>query len=548
MEYLVNAAQMRRYDQNTSEAFHVPSAVLMERAALACLDVIRERRERMSRALAACGERIRRERVLVVAGTGNNGGDGFALGRLLMQEGWQVDFALVGNPEKAGELTARQMKSVLAYGGVIQNRLPGQQYDVVIDALFGMGLSRPLEGDYREAVAYMNRQDAWTLSVDIPSGVHADTGQILGCAVSADVTVTFGFRKLGTFLYPGARCAGKVICAPIGITYDSFLGQPPERFTYSEPVSALLPERPADGNKGTFGKAALLAGSPGMEGAGLLCAQGAFAAGCGMVKLVGDSGLLLACMKEQPEAMVTDALEDALAWADVIAAGPGLSASPEAARKLGYVIGHTGQPLVLDADAINLLAKDAGLYALLKDRQEDEESRRELVMTPHPGELARLLACRTEAVLEDPAGSARRAAAVFHAVVLCKGARTAVAAEEGPVYLNGSGNSGMAAAGSGDVLTGILAALLAQGGQTQGSSLQFPDGRARPQADSAVFSCVCAGVYLHGLAGDLAAHEKGEASMTAGDIARAVPGVLNPQTRTRDASGREEGSPRCGVL
>lgn len=528
MEYLVSAAQMRRYDQNTSEYFQVPSDVLMERAALACLAVIRDRREKAVRALRGIGERARRERVLVVAGTGNNGGDGFALGRLLMQEGWPVDFVLIGDPEKAGPLTARQMASVRAYGGQIRHTLPEREYDILIDALFGVGLSRPLEGVCREAVAYMNRQEAWTLSVDIPSGIHADTGAVMGAAVYADVTVTFGFRKLGLFWYPGARHAGKVICAPIGITADSFLGEPPRVFTYTEPVRALLPPRREEGNKGTFGKVTLLAGSPGMEGAGLLCAKGAFAAGCGMVKLVGGSEMLLLCMQEQPETMVTAGLEEALGWADVIAAGPGLSTSPEAAEKLRYVIERTKQPLVLDADAINLLAQDRALYELLQSKQGSAESRRELVLTPHPGELARLLGEKTEAVLADPVESARRAAGLFHAVALCKGARTAAASPEGEVYLNGSGNSGMATAGSGDVLTGILAALLAQGAGS--------------------FSGVCAGVYLHGLAGDRAAHGVGEYAMTAGDIVRAVPGVLEAETESRRTGDGRERSGQHGVL
>lgn len=519
MEYLVNAAQMRRYDRNTSEIFHVPSVVLMERAALACLDVIKERRERMARALAQAGEPARRERVLVAAGTGNNGGDGFALGRLLLQEGWLVDFVLVGPPEKAGELTKLQMECVQAYGGVIQRVLPKKDYDIVIDALFGIGLSRPLEGAYREAVEYINRQDAWTLSVDIPSGIHSDTGQIMGEAVFADATVTFGFRKSGLFWYPGARCAGRIVCAPIGITTDSCLGELPSLFTYTEPVSALLPGRLAEGNKGTFGKVTLLAGSPGMEGAGLLCAKGAFAAGCGMVKLVGDEALRALCLRDRPETMVMDRLEEALAWADVIAAGPGMSTSEEAAEKLGYVIEHTDQPLVLDADAVTLLAKEHSLYERLAGLQQDVRTRRDLVMTPHPGELARLLDVQVRKVLEAPVECARRAAAAFHAVVLCKGARTAAARESGPVYLNGSGNSGMATAGSGDVLTGILASILAQGGD--------------------LFSNVCAGVYLHGLAGDRAAHRKGEYSMTAGDIAEAVPEVLCAEGAARGAERRQ---------
>lgn len=503
MEYLVNAAQMRRCDENTSSHFGILPAVLMERAALACLEVLRERffapLENGSK--CPCGRRV-----LVVAGSGNNGGDGFALGRLLMLEGCPVDFVLIGQEETANELTAGQIRSVRAYGGRIEERLPDRAYDIIVDALFGVGLSRELTGAFREAVDYINRQDAFVLSVDLPSGIHADTGRVMGAAVQADVTVTFGFRKLGLVLYPGARYAGSVVCAPIGITEHGFLGQYPSITTYEGPVADLLPKRPSDGNKGTFGKIALLAGSDGMEGAGLLCAYGAFGAGCGMVKLVGTERMAEACLRTLPEVMVTDQDGAACTWADVIGAGPGLSVGADAASRIASLLETAPKPLVLDADAINILAADSKLLKRLEGLQAKEASRRVLVLTPHPGELARLDGCGIAEVLENPMGVALRWAKRLQAVVLCKGARTVVASFDGQIYLNTSGNSGMATAGSGDVLTGILAALLA-GPQTP-------------------FQAVCAGVYLHGRAGDLAAARKGERSMTAGDLAEMIPLVL----------------------
>lgn len=505
MEYVVTAQEMRRFDTNTSEYFKIPSIVLMERAALACRDEIVKRQKNLEQSLEGTGMTAGR-RVLVVAGCGNNGGDGFALGRLLMQDGFSVDFVLAGEEEKATVQTRRQMESVRAYSGVIRRNLPDEEYDIIVDALFGVGLSRELSGFCLECVEYINRKNAFIFSVDIPSGIHADSGRVMGAAVQADVTVTFGFLKLGTLLYPGARYAGRVVKASIGITQDSFLQQPPHIFTFTEVVSELMPARPAEGNKGTFGKIALLAGCEGMAGAAVLSGEGAFAAGCGMVKIVGPESNRMILQQTLPEAMTTENIKEAADWADVIAAGPGLSTGETAKQQLRYLIRETTKPLILDADGINILAQDAELLTELNMRQKETATRRKLALTPHPGELARLAGCTTEEVLANPAGIVTCWAQRLGAVVLCKGARTFAADPAGKLYVNQSGNSGMATAGSGDVLTGIVAALAAQ----------EPD----------IFTAVCVGVYLHGLAGDKAAHVKSEYSMKAGDIAQMVPSLL----------------------
>lgn len=505
MEYLVCAQEMRQFDHNTSEYFKVPSIVLMERAALACLEVICERQKRLGEALAGMGE-TPGNRVLVVAGCGNNGGDGLALGRLLRQANFCVDVVLVGSREKLTPACRQQLESLQAYGQKILDILPDKEYDIIVDALFGVGLTRSLTGFCRECVEYINGRDAFVLSVDIPSGIHADTGAVMGAAVYADVTVTFGFVKLGAFLYPGARYAGQVRCFPIGITADSFLGETPGRFTFTEPVDSLMPVRRPDGNKGSFGKAAILAGSETMAGAAILAGEGAFAAGCGMVKLISpvENRSVLQCAL--PEAMVTQDIREACGWADVIAAGPGLGRMRTAVEQLHYIIEETRKPLILDADAINLLAQEPALLAMLCDMQKDSAKRRPLALTPHPGELARMAGISVQEVLADVEGLLKLWAQKLSAVILCKGARTYVVCPEGRIYINGSGNSGMATAGSGDVLTGITAALTAQ--------------------DEDLFHAVCIGVYLHGLAGDRAAHKKGEYSMKAGDIAEAVPGLI----------------------
>ena len=513
MEYLVTSQEMRFCDNNTSGRFHIPPAVLMERAALACFSVIEERQAKIRAACAPFGARAQ-DRVLVVAGCGNNGGDGLALARLLHQAGYRVKVCLIGPDQKYTELTAMQLEAFRAYGGEVCRSLPEGEYDIIIDALFGVGLTRPLTGDFLEAVKRMNRMDAWVLSVDLPSGVSADTGEVMGAAVQADVTVSFGFRKRGTFFYPGARFAGKTLCFPCGITEDGFLGQLPCCFTFENPIAELLPKRCPDGNKGTFGKVALFAGQEGMAGACLLAARGAFGAGCGMVKLVSSPQNRTVLQQALPEAMTETDARKAARWADAIVAGPGLGTTDQTRELLSFLLEETRQPLVLDADALNVLAQDRRLLLRLEQLQRTPASGRPLILTPHPGEMARLSGCSTNEVVKDPAAFALDWAGRLSAVVLCKTARTVAARPDGTLYANGSGNSGMATAGSGDVLAGILGTMAAQ--------------------EKDIFRAACVGVYLHGLAGDRAAHKKGERSMTAGDLADQIaPCLMAGEERRR---------------
>lgn len=507
VRWVTDSAEMKRYDKNTSEHFGIPEPVLMERAALACTQVICERQQKLEAQTKEFSYRPGR-RVLIAAGCGNNGADGLAVGRLLAQEGFAVDFFLPDSRrEKLSPAAQAQLASVLAYGGSVSDKIPEREYDIIIDALFGVGLSRSLSGRFLEAAEWINRQDSFVCSVDIPSGISADDGRVMGCAVQADVTVTFGFYKRGHLLYPGRQFAGKTMCVSVGITEESFLGKPPGAFTFAGALKELMPARSVTGNKGTFGKALFLAGSKTMTGAALLCARAAFSAGCGMVRAVCPPEAAAALQTALPEAMTAGSLEDGAAWADAIGAGPGLSTSPEAQEKLEWLLFQTDQPLVLDADAINILAEREELLNGLIARQKDSARRRSLILTPHPGELGRLSKCSIQTVSEDPVRCVSDWAKTLHAAVLCKGAASVAASPEGLIYINSSGNSGMACAGSGDVLTGIVTALLA--------------------VCNDPFRALCTGVYVHGLAGDRAAHEKGEYSMTAADIIDALPGLLN---------------------
>ena len=526
MEYLVTAAEMKACDRNTTEGFGVPSLVLMERAALACA------REILSE------KRLRGKRTLIAAGCGNNGGDGLAVGRLLMQEGFPVDFWLIGERSRCSPETEKQLEILERYGCTILSHAPEQKYDVIVDAMFGIGLKRPLEGICAEAVAHVNGSGAFVLSVDIPSGVGADTGAVYGCAVRADVTVTFAFLKRGLLLYPGASYAGRVRLAQIGITEESFLGKLPAAFAFRKDVPVLLPERDPNGNKGTFGKVLLAAGSPGMAGAAVLSARAVLGAGAGMVRVICGEENRSILQTAVPEAMLTlygeaagkdragqgrtpsDAFRDAQGWADVIAAGCGLGRSREAEELIRLILTENKKPLVLDADGINILAADRALLDQVCRMRKAGGA--PLILTPHPGELGRLAQTDMETLLSDPVSVCMEWAGRLNAVVLCKTAATVAADPQGRIYVNRSGNSGMATAGSGDVLTGIIAGLLAQGMDP--------------------FEAACMGVYLHGLAGDAAAGRAGEYAVTAGKLLEGLEPVMKAADARR--AGRSAGSGR----
>ena len=494
-QYVVTASEMKRYDRNTIEKFHMPSLILMERAALVTVEELRR-----SFAIKPC-------RVLVVAGCGNNGGDGLAVGRLLMLQGYDVTYVLLGSEDRCTEETTRQLSILREYGARIDSTIGNDEYDIVIDAIFGVGLSRPAEGAYQEAIEWINKSSAYVCSVDIPSGIRTDTGEIMGCAVQADLTVTYGFRKLGHILYPGAGYAGSLVCRQMGIDERSFLGEKPVWYTYVETNSRVLPERRPDGNKGTFGKALVIAGSSKVAGAAMMAAKSVFRIGAGMVKIVTAAENRDALMQYVPEAMlVTDMgdLKEAETWADCILAGPGIGTDDRACELLQFSISESKLPLVIDADGLNILAEDKKLQEILADCGKQG---RTVILTPHLGEFARLYGCSVtevkEHLTEYPLVLSKR----LQCIVVCKDARTVVTCPDGQRnYVNTTGNAGMATAGSGDVLAGMVTGLLAQ---------------KMSGADAAV-----AGVYLHGIAGDLAAKWETEVSMTATDIIERIKDVV----------------------
>ena len=491
MKYLVSASEMREYDSNTIKKTGIPACVLMERAALAAAETIEER----------CGGWSGSRHVLVMAGMGNNGGDGLAVARLLSEKDYQVEVWLVGDRAKASAQWKQQMEILRNYPVECTDRPKRREYAALVDALFGVGLSRAVEGVYAEAIDAFQGLEGWKLALDMPSGIDTDTGRILGRAVEADATVTFGFCKRGLVLYPGCGYAGEVRVADIGISTRSFYGRKPRMFAYDEDISALLPKRDGGGNKGTFGKVLLVAGSVNMAGAAVLAAKAAYRAGAGMVKVITPPENRIILQQAVPEALLgtSENLETGMEWADVAAIGPGLGKGREALVCLEQVIREGRKPLLVDADGLNLLSEQPELSQLLAGQG---KAGRTIVLTPHVGELARLLGHSVAECKADLAAAGSALAACLGAVVAAKDARTFICREGREICVNLSGNCGMATAGSGDVLAGIVAALLAQGMEG--------------------FQAAAVGAYVHGRAGDCVTAKLGPYACTAGDIAEAA--------------------------
>ncbi len=490
MKYLVNSHEMRSYDLYTSEVLKVPSLLLMEQAALTACEEIEKIADK-------------KEKILIICGTGNNGGDGLAVGRILFLRGYQIELVLLGDEKKASEQNKKQQEILIAYGITLQKEIPNKNdYKVIIDAIFGVGLTRKIEGTYQTAIEVLNRMTGYKIALDIPSGVSADNGNILGIAFYADKTITFAFDKIGLHLWPGNEAAGNVVVKEIGITERSFHGQKPSVMALEESDLKNLKTRPSHSNKGTFGKMLLIAGSVNMAGAAILAGKSAYAAGCGLVRILTPEENRIIIQTALPEAVLStynskkvglSSIQEGIDWADVIVIGPGLGTTKEAELLLKQVIKQAQVPLVLDADALNLIAKNTD-YLL--------EKQKELVITPHLGEMSRLTGQSISVIQNDLLETAKKFAENYQVTCVLKDERTMISFSDGISFLNLSGNAGMATAGSGDVLSGILGSLLAQG---------YSMKQAVPLA-----------VYLHGLAGDVMILKTGKAGLMASDLIEGV--------------------------
>ena len=486
MQLWVNAAQMKAADQYTIQKLGVPSLELMEHAAQACVQVLED-------------EKVDLSHVCVVCGSGNNGGDGFAIARILQNNRYSVETFCVGNPEHYTEETQEQMHRLQECGGKITYGMPQEDsYSVIIDAVFGVGLSRKVEGRYRQVIEQMNRMRGTKFAVDIPSGLSATTGCILGCAFKADYTVTFQLKKIGLELSQGRTMAGRVIVPDIGISTDSICEDQEIVRTAGKDIDRkMLPDRPEDSNKGTYGRLLVIAGSKGMAGAAYLNAHAAYMIGAGLVRIYTSSDNREILQTLLPEAIVTtyeeynkEELLSLLTWADSVCIGSGLGMSRLSEKILKTVIEYVKVPCLIDADGLNLLAENKNYLNQMAERR--------FVITPHMKEMSRLTGTPVEELKADRIQILKDFISRYRITCVLKDSRTLIASEEKGIRMNLTGNSAMAKAGSGDVLAGVISGWMVQGKEAE---------------DAAEL-----GTYIHGLSGDLAKFEKGVYSVMARDL------------------------------
>ncbi len=494
---VLTAAQMRQAEQAAEARHGMPSALLMENAGRGLADV--------ARSLGSPGGRF-----VVVCGPGNNGGDGLVAARFLQERGARVSVVMVGDAAKLTPESRRNVEALKGFGvtprALTDVDAPGRG-DVVVDALFGTGLSRAPAGAFADAVAAIRgwrAAGAKVVAADVPSGLQSDSGEPFSPCVEADATVAFGFLKPGQVLEPGATLCGLVHRVDIGMGGESSNEvSGPELFVVEEPdARRTLPVRKADSHKGTFGHVLVVAGSRGKTGAAALVAKSALRSGAGLVTVAARSDALDTIQAHSAEIMGIplegsgplglgdlDALVAAAEGKDALVIGPGIPRGDETGALIGELLSRVEIPAVLDADALNAVATDLSVLRRAKGS---------VVMTPHPGEMARLTGTSTKEVQAHRLEVARQFSSGLKVTLVLKGDRTLTSDPDGRVYLNTTGNPGMATGGSGDVLSGICGAFLAQ-------SLPMP-------------AAIWTAVYAHGLAGNLAAAKRGQLGLVAGDI------------------------------
>jgi len=468
---------------------------LMEKAGLAAAEIARD-------VSGGTGKPV-----LVLAGPGNNGGDAFVLARHLKQWYFKVTVVFGSEESKLSTDAKAALRAWRAAGGGIAQALPGKQdWGLVVDGIFGIGLEREVTGRYAEWIATVNACRAPVIAIDVPSGLQSDTGHVMGCAVRATHTVTFIALKPGLLTLDGPDQCGEVHLRTLDL--DTQALRPAQgRLIGDEILAVALQPRKLNSHKGDYGSVGIIGGEHGMVGAALLAGRAALKLGAGRVYvglLAKDAPLVDAV---QPELMLRRADEVLkLGHLSCLAVGPGLGQMPDAEYYLGWAM-ESPLPVVIDADALNLIASDAQLAGRLKNHKATA------LLTPHPAEAARLLGVSTREVQQDRVGAAITLARRFNSLVVLKGAGSICAAPDGSWYINTSGNPGMASAGQGDVLTGMVAAFLAQG--------------AEPK------TALLAAVYLHGAAADHAvANGAGPAGLTASETIDAARSLLNKRSVT----------------
>lgn len=515
---IVTANQMKELDRRTIQDAGVPGKVLMERAGTGVVAALEQ----------SLGS-PRGKTVTIFCGKGNNGGDGFVVARLLRRKQCKVQVCLLANArDLRGDAKAmyQRFKKLSSTAKVLTNPSEDKIFqlldrsDFVVDALLGTGISSPVKDQYQTTIETINASGLPVIAVDIPSGIQTDTGAVMGAAIQAHLTATFGYPKLGLFLGPGIDHVGDIHYVDIGIPprYADEMNLSLTLLTHSC-IQHLLPVRKASAHKGTFGHAGIIAGSPGKTGAAALSSQAALRVGTGLVTVATpesantslEAKILEAMTLPMPETaertLSMDACAPLTAFAksrEALGIGPGLTTQSETVKLIHTLLPEIDCPCVIDADAINALAGHADLLRTCRSTP---------VLTPHPGEMARLLSqTSTKEINANRLTVAQDFAHSYSCVLILKGARTIVAGPDGKTAICPTGNSGMATAGMGDVLTGMIAGLLAQG--------LSPWDAAR------------AGVFLHGYAGDLAAQKLGRAGLIARDLLAHIPqAILNVENQ-----------------
>ncbi len=499
---LVDAEQMRAIDSRAIDVKKIPSLELMENAGRGIFEYIKEN----------VLPQFDRPNIAIVCGRGNNGGDGFVVGRYLIDDGWEVDFYLTGDDEKLSDDCRVNYNRIRDAGHGIAHiidepHLPDlSEFNIIIDAIFGTGFSGAPRGITEPIIERINDADRFVVAIDASSGLDVSTGRAEGAVVMADITTTLALPKTGQFVSPGRELCGSVVVIPIGIPVEvvDYFDINCNLIT-ADLVSSLLPTPKPDGHKGDFGKVFVLAGSPGLTGAAAMSGLAAARSGAGLVTVGVPASLNHILEAKLTEVMTVPLPEDRkksvlavrgigeirklIAERDAVAIGPGIGRHHETIELIQRLIPSIDVPAVIDAD---------GLFALSKDNAPLLAHHGPLVLTPHPGEFARLTGETPDANQINNYDLAVKYARAFKAVIVLKGSPTIVASPDGDIFLNPTGNWGMATGGSGDVLTGIILALLGQ--------------RLDPMG-----AAVCA-VYVHGLAGDLATEEIHPRSMIAGDL------------------------------
>jgi hydroxyethylthiazole kinase-like uncharacterized protein yjeF len=525
---IATVQQIKNIDRRAIREFGIPGPVLMENAAAAVMAEM----EKFFDGLAGA-------RVGILCGKGNNGGDGLALARRLSIRGVPVRVALLapfgavtGEAKVHLSILRKTDAEIAQHAGTDAIADVVAWSDILVDALLGVGLSTPLKGAYAFAVELMNASSKPLVAVDVPTGINADTGEVMGSAVRADLTVTMALLKRGLVLHPGARHAGTIRVADIGIPSEVADKEKilTSLLTHGSTWGLIDPRQP-DSNKGNFGHALVVAGSLGKAGAAVMTALGALRAGAGLVSVATPNSLVPIIQQHVFEAMCVSSAESidgtlgigaedellkAAAKMSACVIGPGLSTHYETVRVVRNFVQRLAVPAVIDADGLNALV---GSLDVLR------KTKAPLIMTPHPGEMGRLLDISSREVQKDRIGVASSFAVKYKVTLVLKGAGTVVAAADGRAFINSTGNPGMATGGTGDVLSGMIAGFLAQG---------YPSTQA-----------ACLGVYLHGLAGDLAAKEKGEMAMIAGDLIEKIPDAIKEIADSATDGHGKYNYPRC---